>query len=1200
MEKERTASELVEKFVNLIFIEKDFVQAACYLDEEIEWIGLCPGVIAHNRQQLLQIWRENHIETVKNYGQELRELSEKKLMPHVYLVTAGLAILHNRWEPVTQIRISVICKEEKDSFKICSMHSSILNNGLEKDRFNPAFLGKVKMQEERMKLLNTAINGGIAIFEYTDSLRFKHISEGIDEMLKFQPGEGLKAFQEHPMQMIHPEDRDFFQQTLEQAIKEESDLDATYRVKGKDERYYWVNFKANLIRNTSHRKVYYGMVLDVSKIKLIEQTEQKTVERYQALVDAIPGGVGLYRVGETVQPLFFSDKLADLCGLTREEYQSAAQEDSLVLIHPEDKKVLIRKITEAIETKQLLDCTYRLRQKDGSYRWVHLIGNQIQSEDEYPNFSGVFFDIDGQKKLEIEHWQSEEKFRLATENTDISFWTYNVEEESFYQTPGAIAHHGMGKIVKNVPESIIAKGYIKEESVDVLRQAIADIRAGKPYASGDIWLRKVNGEGYWCEHTEYTTIFDVDHKPISAYAVGKDVTKEKLEKQRYEEEKRYWDTALKEMISFYHLNLSTNEIMESSSKISTWEQLRAMGSVDQFFKKVAAHISKKEQKQAFKAIFTRKNLIKMFQEGHTEEEIEHLYQWDQGERRWLCTKVSIIQNPYTRAVEAFVHTFDIDEERINRAVMDSLSMLNNDFAVRINVNSGAYVVCASNEGKYIIHPPAEGNYDEQIRCYFDRYSMKGDHLNNVKTMLLSTVKQNLKGNKIYSTAARIQVKGVERIKLMEYAYMDEERRMIIQTTSDVTHVYEQEERQKAELEKALKAAECATAEKSLFLASMSHEIRTPLNGICGMINLMKQQPMNEGNEFLEKADFSAKHLSSLINDILDMSKIESGKIELKETPVARGEIANYAYMVIGPMAKEKNIEFRIEILGDPFTAVYVDSNRVKQILINLLSNAVKYTEKGGHVLLEATVKKLPQNQVRVTYLIKDDGVGMEESFAEHAFETFHRENRVTGQIGTGLGLAITKKLVDLMNGTIEIKSKVGVGTEITMVIVFDAVKEGECIEESNFQMVDGVRNYESLRFPGKRALIAEDNTINMQIAQLQLESMGLVVEKAQDGVEVVQHYLQHPEGYYDIIFMDIMMPKMDGLEATEQIRKSTHSDAGTIPIIAMTANAFNEDIHKSLENGMNYHLSKPFERVEIIRILAKEFSTKRSTEDDTE
>ena len=368
-----------------------------------------------------------------------------------------------------------------------------------------------------------------------------------------------------------------------------------------------------------------------------------------------------------------------------------------------------------------------------------------------------------------------------------------------------------------------------------------------------------------------------------------------------------------------------------------------------------------------------------------------------------------------------------------------------------------------------------------------------------------------------------------------------------------------------------KAAEDANNAKSDFLSRMSHDIRTPLNSIIGSVNLATEEHNPpETQELLTAINVSSKYLLGLINDILDLSKIESGKIELNEEPYMRQEFLFGIKTIICPLMEFKNIDFTISHNGDG-ECVIVDKLRFNQIFFNLLSNAAKYTPNGGKV--ELILERLPDHDKKygMRYCIRDNGIGMSEEFLKVCFDSFMQEHAsLNAEIkGSGLGLAIVKHLVDEMHGTINVKSSVGQGTEFILEFYFNTTDRSvESVISSDID--ESVLN-------GCRVLLVDDNEMNLQITTKLLERKGCLVNIALDGAKAVNTFASSANGYYDIIITDIRMPVMDGLEETRQIRAMSRPDAATIPIIALTADAFNEDMDKTVAAGMTSRLIKPVE-----------------------
>ena len=395
---------------------------------------------------------------------------------------------------------------------------------------------------------------------------------------------------------------------------------------------------------------------------------------------------------------------------------------------------------------------------------------------------------------------------------------------------------------------------------------------------------------------------------------------------------------------------------------------------------------------------------------------------------------------------------------------------------------------------------------------------------------------------------------------------------------------EKDEKYKTELLIAAKKAEAANEAKTEFLQRMSHDIRTPINGICGMVNMADHyaDDMEKQKEYRTKVKEASNLLLELVNDVLDMSKFESGEIVLEEVPFNLSKIFREVFVVIEQVAAEQNIRIVWEKKEITHRDLIGSAGYVKRVMMNILSNAVKYNRENGQIYISCI--EIPSEQPEMTtmeFVCRDTGIGMAEEFQKHIFEPFAQEHAGsrTRFSGTGLGMPISKKLIEKMGGTITFESAEGIGTTFVIRVPFKIDLDVDIREEQADVSEKSIK--------GLHILLAEDNELNMEIAEFVLQNEGAEVSKAWNGEETVELFRKSESGEFDAILMDIMMPVMNGYEATKMIRSLDREDAKVIPIIAMTANAFTEDRLRAKEAGMNEHIAKPFDVKLLVKIIHK-------------
>ncbi len=564
-----------------------------------------------------------------------------------------------------------------------------------------------------------------------------------------------------------------------------------------------------------------------------------------------------------------------------------------------------------------------------------------------------------------------------------------------------------------------------------------------------------------------------------------------------------------------------------------------------------------------------------------------------GRKCFVKVTENIRKEPRTGDIVSFFTEYDYTEDMVNQVVENkALVELYDMITYIIDGEYGVVIGDAKHTQKGAIFPKTKnGDYSRYIEeQVVPVLSGTEDEKAEMADMLkLETVSAVLDKKDTYEANIVCEIDGDIFHKRFVFYVVNHEAKFYVLLKSDVTDVIKEQQERNELLSNALNEAEKANAAKTAFLSSMSHEIRTPMNAIIGLDSLALSEPdiSETTRDYLEKIGSSAQHLMELINDILDMNRIESGRLTLKNEEFSFSEMLQQINTIINGQCEDKSLKYDCRIHGNIDDYYIGDDMKLKQVLINILGNAVKFTPEKGRVSLD--VERIAQFEGKTTlrFIIKDSGIGMDESFIPRIFDAFAQEdeNKVNKYGSTGLGMAITKSIVEMMNGSIKVDSKKGVGSTFTVTITLqnsDKIKgvhtvnvspSDLCVPVADDDRAAGDHAKKGLK--GRHILVAEDILINAEIVKKMLKMKEMEVDHAENGQLVIDMFEKSDIGYYDAILMDVRMPVKTGLEATAEIRSLDREDAAKIPIIAMTANAFDEDVQNSLQAGMNAHLSKP-------------------------
>lgn len=642
-------------------------------------------------------------------------------------------------------------------------------------------------------------------------------------------------------------------------------------------------------------------------------------------------------------------------------------------------------------------------------------------------------------------------------------------------------------------------------------------------------------------------------------------------------------------------NLSNNfyQIISYSNTVLN-DSMAYTGSFDSFFNSIKSSVKNQDYANLFQASFLRTKLLERVEDNDSPVTLQFPYSFSEKTEQWIKLQLIFVGSEKDN-VQAIILGKNIDEEKRKnletKRTKDFLGMLANEY-------SNAYYVNLDTEEffAYTFSERIDNVIGKELRSTLPFTKVAEKYAEKCTA-------QEDRAEFLYRISPKYVIEQLTTKPRFVYHYRNEENlycemkcvkvgdwskeRTVIYGFADKDFEIRREFKYQKELKKAKERAEAANAIKSEFLAKMSHDIRTPINGVIGMAELASKNLGNpeKTGSCLKKITQAAFHLNMLVNDILDMSHIESNKLEILHRPMNIYSLADGCLSIIEGQLVNRNLKVITDFQDFAHPFLLGDELHLRQALVNILGNAVKFTPDGGKITFR--ISELAKGYKTVTYRIEveDTGIGMKAEFLNHIWETFSQEDggARSEYKGAGLGTAIAKSLVEMMGGTISVKSKLNEGSTFTIDMPFAIDDRTEAVRKNEFK--EESETGETLI--GSRILLAEDNATNMQSAKELLEAEGAAVTVAENGKMAVKLFSESKSGYYDAILMDIMMPVMNGIDATRTIRALQRNDAQIIPIIALTANAFEEDVRKSLEAGMNAHLTKPIEISRVIKTLIR-------------
>lgn len=919
--------------------------------------------------------------------------------------------------------------------------------------------------------------------------------------------------------------------------------------------------------------------VDACLFYMLDQTAlQKRNNELMQLLDDIPGGIGINELkGGRLHQIYLNEGFFRILGTTGAAMPNFTQEAHLASIHPDDVHLFAEAVDRLNSGQRQIDVVYRMKNAAKEDIWLRMIGNLNRMESGRDYVFCSYFNVDEQMKAQLAIDRDKTVLGIAMQTAKMSSWEFDVQTRCVHQDTNSQLQHGYGALVENMPESVIADGFVHPDSAAVYRRLFRPVTREEGIISGDSLVRTNDRRGWWWERIIMTPVFDRNGKHISSVGVTIDVTEQKSTEARYDNQiQAFNSTSDANLIAKGIYNLTKNTLDYYNGESDDAVKLDEIHSYEDGLAGTARLCAIPEEAQELLRRFDRQELLRQFLLGSTEAVFDYQRRLDSGRIIWAQTMGRLYKESTSGDVMCFIYSYNINERRTAREMIDTVVRLDYEYLALLDCRTNDYLIYANQGNARTPLPPFHSSdYEHEVAAYARTYLVAEDVERNIQEMSIANIREQLKERDIFTSYVAIMENGGICRKKLQFSYLDRTQEKVLITRVDVTDVYEREQRQLKTLQEANRA-------KTDFLSHMSHDLRTPMNAIIGLSQLAQGELGNAEamSSYVDNIQSAGQFLLGLVNDCLDFEKLASRKMLLKPVPYPYQEFRRSILMMIEPLCRQKNITFSFSESA-PYT-VCIDKVRFEQIFFNLLSNSVKYTPEGGRIeFVAASHLSEDESLVVCDFYVRDNGIGMSEEFQKKLFEPFEQENseESSQQQGTGLGLSIVKELVELMGGTIHIRSSQGRGTEVRVHLDMPNVTDQPPAVPED-QLPAGVGLLE-----GKTILLLEDQPLNMMIAKRLLEKQKMKVLCAENGREGLELFMNSAPGSFDAILTDIRMPVMDGLELSRAIRALPRKDSLSIPIIAMTANAFEEDVQASLQAGMNAHLSKPIDPELLYRTL---------------
>ena len=1158
------AVEIVKAFCVYDLADRDVDKAVALLAENVCWYGTTDGEDIHSKKEA----HFNLTQDIKQNSKSYKiEFSEEKFMP---LVEGGVAFLRlwiSQGQMKMQMRLTATTCLEAGQEKIATMHFSLAAHQNERSEkfYLKAQLDRLNKEKEALVL--STMSGGLMGGYCEEGFPFYFIN---DHMLNYLGYASEEEFVQDIKGLIsnvmHPEDRARVDEVTRAALEKSGRYEVDYRMRRKDGSYIMVHDIGKLGFDENGKDVIVSVCYDIT------ESHEKQAQM-DNLANALPGGMALYRVvnGE-LEMIYQSDGVGELTGRTAEEYEKLIHNSAKDSVHPDDWDKVKKALQQAVECDHAVSTDYRIPFKGGGYVRINGSFRRTGTENGHPILHCVFIKSSDENNMYQVMAQKSNNgiYVISQENYQILYMNNQAKKAFEIDSKVDVGAQPCYKLLRHCDAQCADCPVFDME------------KEGKSYKLHVDHLNK------YFEGTPYK----LDWAGIPAYVVNiSDVTEQVEQQEKYQRvvESRY--KALDKNVALVgYCNVSRNILLGVEDRTGMDLVKRFGMKRDEFFKGLGSAIPNEQQREEFYRASLSAPLIKDYAQGIFQHDAEFmlLNETISVEPLWFKLHIDVVEEPDTKELMGFLNILNITQRKRQEQMLENVAYSNYEYISRVNVYEDTIMFYFSSKNyeskRYEIG--ASFNYTKLVQEVAELITIPLEKEKFVAKTTLANIKGQLKDKDNFAFNFHVREQGKLRTKRLRVDMLDRDYGTAVMTCSDVTQVVAQQEQQKKQMAEALEIAEKANKHKTEFLASMSHDIRTPMNAIVSMCDmaLANEQDTNQVHDSLETIHSSSQVLLTLINNILDMSRIESGKMLLQKAPFSILNQINKTAVSHKVLAQQKNQEFMLytNIIHDNCIG---DATRIHSAIDNVLANAVKYTPEGGKIIYRVSELSSGNKDIGIyRFEISDNGIGISEEDRERIFDPFYRgksEDKLKAS-GSGLGLSITKQIVDLQGGTISIKSAPHIGT--TFVIEIPLYFSSEILHPNYERLYHKEDKYD---FTGLNILLCEDHPVNQKVMLQMLKKVNANVTIAENGQIALDKFAQSEPNTYQLIFMDIRMPIMDGYEAAMAIRSSGHADAQRIPIVALSANAFSEDVQKSLEHGMNGHIAKPVTPLQVYEQIKK-------------